>query len=328
MARMSRAPFGVAVVSALLGAGCLVHEHHHAYRHEEVAADYTYHGRHPIPPAEGGGWCLLEGEHVHPYAPDYDDYAYDGQDYVYDGPVEVPYDGEHWIPEGGFCFLEGVHFHDYLPPGGDASGFSWSATAGAYAYRATGIGYHPAAPVTTARGGAGAGGAPGAGPGAAPLSPTALRGHLGGPPGWQSAPPSWGPPLQRPPPAAKPADYAWRTPVPSPTERVSPPAAAQPSQYYYQPPLRSWTIPGASGYPESRTEHAGPAEHLEPGPGEGAARGAPVRMGSPGVSSAAAAPSAPASAPHATPAGMASHGAPPSSSSHVSTSSGTSGKAH
>jgi hypothetical protein len=311
---MSRARFAAAVACAFLGAGCIVHEHHHIYHRTEVAADYTYFGAHPVPLAEGGGWCLLDGEHVHAYAPDYDDYAYDGQDYVYDGPIEVPYDGEHYIPEGGFCYLEGIHFHDYLPLGGDAAGLSWSPTSGAYTYRAAGIGFHPAAPILTSRGGGG--GAPSPGPGSAPLAPTALRGHLGGPPGWQSAPPVWGPPLQRPPPAARNATYSWRGPVAPPAASVRRNEPA-PSPYQYQPPMRSWTVPNASGYAEPRTEVGAPVEGERGQPLERFEHGAPLRSSAP-----TAAP-APGQATHVTPSSTAGHSAPATSSSHSSSSSGS-----
>jgi hypothetical protein len=335
---MSWARLTVAVACAALCAGCIAHEHHHLYHRVEVAADYTYSGAHPIPLAEGGGWCLLEGEHVHPYAPDYDDYAYDGQDYVFDGPIEVPYDGEHFIPEGGFCFLGGLHFHDYLPLGGDSAGFSWNASAGAYTYQATGIGYHPAATVpvgvATSHGG---GGAPA--PVSTPLSPAGLRGHLGGPPGWQSAPPTWGPPLQQPPPAARRADDAWRGPSTTPSQRLVGPVAPEPAgriehagtppagPYNYQPPLRAWTVPNASGYSETRSERpavgpaetAQPMEHPEHLGGGGFAHGAP---GHPSASAPIATPSATA---HSTASGAAGHSAPAPAASHPSTGSG---KAH
>src|SRR4051812_35685398 len=38
----------------------------------------AYYGAHPIPDAYGGGWCLVDGAHLHPFGPEwYEQYVFE-----------------------------------------------------------------------------------------------------------------------------------------------------------------------------------------------------------------------------------------------------------
>lgn len=104
-----------------------------------AAKQIAYTGVHPIPPADSGGFCNIEGPHVHLYLPDHADVLYrmvggaylfvgDPAPFGYDGPRHAYY-GRHPIPVdelvGGnhrehdgelFCYLDGPHYHIYVPP--------------------------------------------------------------------------------------------------------------------------------------------------------------------------------------------------------------------
>jgi len=87
-------------------------------------------GMHPIPDGQGGGFCYIEGPHVHIYDPARPDvlyrtepdgyafvgdpvpYGYDGPKYSYYGhhPVYTPYGDEE------YCYLDGPHYHYFSPP--------------------------------------------------------------------------------------------------------------------------------------------------------------------------------------------------------------------
>jgi len=94
-----------------------------------------YIGGHPIPTAEGGGFCEIEGPHVHVFAANKLEYRpHDGYQvfvgdpvaYGYAGPRHQ-YKGHHAIhvnavidepePEDdlAFCYLDGPHFHAFAP---------------------------------------------------------------------------------------------------------------------------------------------------------------------------------------------------------------------
>ncbi|RMG20571.1 MAG: hypothetical protein D6729_02525 [Deltaproteobacteria bacterium] len=82
-------------------------------------ATYGYVGGHVIPSAYGGGWCFVEGPHVHSYPPDVPSYyiSIDGY-FSYRGPVSFYYYGGHPIPAeygGGWCYRRGRHVHRYHP---------------------------------------------------------------------------------------------------------------------------------------------------------------------------------------------------------------------
>ncbi|HEU4732708.1 MAG TPA: hypothetical protein VFT22_32655 [Kofleriaceae bacterium] len=103
----------------------------------------AYVGVHPIPAGDGGGFCQIEGPHVHVYLPVHPDELYrivggrylfigDPVPFGYDGPTHA-YAGRHPIPVehlvGGdhpehddavFCYLDGPHYHIYAPPPGPA----------------------------------------------------------------------------------------------------------------------------------------------------------------------------------------------------------------
>jgi len=99
----------------------------------------SYVGVHPIPQRTGGGFCNIEGPHVHIYLPDQADvlfrvvggsylfvgdpiaYGYDGERHAFYGPHPVPVDElvdrPHDQHDGTvFCYLEGPHYHVYVPP--------------------------------------------------------------------------------------------------------------------------------------------------------------------------------------------------------------------
>lgn len=95
-----------------------------------------YLGIHPIAKANGGGFCYIEGPHVHLYAADkvqyrdhrgYQHFVGDPVAYGYDGPKHV-YKGHHPIhvdvvvgdsePDTEFCYLDGPHYHYFAPPEG------------------------------------------------------------------------------------------------------------------------------------------------------------------------------------------------------------------
>ena len=92
-----------------------------------------YAGIHPIPKAEGGGICYIEGLHVHIYAANKFEYRVHGNDnvfvgdpvaYGWDGPKHA-YKGPHPThveavvggdPDVEYCYLEGPHYHYFEPP--------------------------------------------------------------------------------------------------------------------------------------------------------------------------------------------------------------------
>jgi hypothetical protein len=95
-----------------------------------------YVGIHPIAKAEGGGFCNIEGVHVHVYGAsklEYRDhrganhFVGDPVAYGYDGPRHA-YKGHHPIhvhavvntpePDIEFCYLNGPHYHYFTPPEG------------------------------------------------------------------------------------------------------------------------------------------------------------------------------------------------------------------
>ncbi len=93
-----------------------------------------YVGTHPIPSAAGGGFCEIEGPHVHVFAPTKLEYRTHGKDnffvgdpvaYGYPGPRHA-YKGHHPIyvhavvgdseDDVEMCFIDGPHFHGFAPP--------------------------------------------------------------------------------------------------------------------------------------------------------------------------------------------------------------------
>lgn len=95
-----------------------------------------YVGIHPVPRAQGGGMCYIEGPHVHVFAAnklEYRDhnkanyfvgdpvaYGYDGPKHAYKGhhPIQVHavVGDEHEDVE--YCYLDGPHYHSFAPPPG------------------------------------------------------------------------------------------------------------------------------------------------------------------------------------------------------------------
>jgi hypothetical protein len=116
---------GVAFVLLSLGAA-----------HADGKQQVKYIGIHPVAASAGGGFCYIEGPHVHIYPTDklqYRDhrghkhFVGDPIAYGYDGP-KVSYKGHHPIhvdvvvgdddPDTEFCYLDGPHYHYYAPPEG------------------------------------------------------------------------------------------------------------------------------------------------------------------------------------------------------------------
>ncbi|MGA8890213.1 MAG: hypothetical protein WB493_01505, partial [Anaeromyxobacteraceae bacterium] len=90
-----------------------------------------YGGQHAIPAALGGGWCWVDGPHVHDYFPDPPDwYAFADGFFYWRGPVAFTYYGGHPMPGGGWCFVDVPHRHDYFPPYG--AGFTWRGSGWVY----------------------------------------------------------------------------------------------------------------------------------------------------------------------------------------------------
>ncbi len=92
-----------------------------------------YVGTHPIPASEGGGFCEIEGPHVHVFSPSKLEYRVHGKDnffvgdpvaYGYPGP-RTAYKGHHPIhvhavvgddeDDVEFCYIDGPHFHAFAP---------------------------------------------------------------------------------------------------------------------------------------------------------------------------------------------------------------------
>lgn len=104
----------------------------------EVKRQIHYVGIHPVAKSEGGGFCYIEGPHVHLYEADKLQYRTyqnanffigDPVAYGYDGPKKQ-YKGHHPIhvhavvgmpePDVEFCYLDGPHFHAFAEaPGPD-----------------------------------------------------------------------------------------------------------------------------------------------------------------------------------------------------------------
>jgi hypothetical protein len=98
----------------------------------------AYVGGHPIP---GGGWCEIEGPHVHLFAPEHATELYrvtNGRYYFVGDPVPFGYHGErhayagrHPIVVGhdeAWCYLDGPHFHAFAAPHDhfvDRGGVAW-----------------------------------------------------------------------------------------------------------------------------------------------------------------------------------------------------------
>lgn len=95
-----------------------------------------YIGIHPVPRAEGGGFCHIEGAHVHVFGADklqYRDhrghhhfvgdpvaYGYDGPRHAYKGHHPIQVNAVVGTPEVDteFCYLDGSHYHYFAPPPG------------------------------------------------------------------------------------------------------------------------------------------------------------------------------------------------------------------
>lgn len=125
--RMNLHAIGIAIALAVLSLG--------------VPADagpkgrqVRYVGIHPIPKAEGGGICYIEGPHVHIFAAnklEYRDhrganyfvgdpvaYGYDGPKYAYKGnhPIHVDAVVDDGVEDTEYCYIEGPHYHYFEPP--------------------------------------------------------------------------------------------------------------------------------------------------------------------------------------------------------------------
>jgi hypothetical protein len=212
-------------------------------------AYYQYNGPHPVPDAEGGGWCDIEGVHTHPFAPAQVTYYQQTpqQVYVYSGPRTVWYYGFHPVPNGGYCYLHGRHSHAYLPAREYRSSYVWTPGQRYYRYRGT---YVPPNNVHSAVGVQPPRSAP---PPAYRPPPPAYRPP---PPGYH--PPTY-PPGRTPPPAHRPP----YTPPPSnnPPPYTPPPGQGNP------PPGHGGQIPGHGGTPPGQGHNGPPGHQNNPGHG-------------------------------------------------------------
>ena len=68
-----------------------------------------YIGIHPLPKAEGGGICYIEGPHVHVYDADKVQYRDHRGARYFVGDSE---------PDDEYCYLSGPHYHYFAPPEG------------------------------------------------------------------------------------------------------------------------------------------------------------------------------------------------------------------
>lgn len=101
-----------------------------------AARQVHYIGLHPVPRAEGGGTCYIEGPHVHLYAADKLQYRdHDGANYFIGDPVAYGYEGPKYVYKGHhpirvdlvvgdadedteWCYIDGPHYHYFTPPPG------------------------------------------------------------------------------------------------------------------------------------------------------------------------------------------------------------------
>jgi hypothetical protein len=120
-----------------------------ALANDHYGRQVRFAGPHPIPKADGGGFCYIEGPHVHIYAandleyrqegPDHVfvgdpvAYGYDGPKYAYKGPHPIIVEDEDGNPHTEYCYIQGPHYHPFEPPQGPD--FAWAGDA--YFYVAT-----------------------------------------------------------------------------------------------------------------------------------------------------------------------------------------------
>ncbi len=120
----------------------------HADSHQKPQVRYV--GIHPIPKSEGGGFCNIEGPHVHIYAADKLQYrVHDGANFFVGDPVAYGYEGPRYAYKGNhpihvdavlddddgdadveYCYLDGPHYHYFAPPEGP----DFKLVGGAYFY--------------------------------------------------------------------------------------------------------------------------------------------------------------------------------------------------
>ena len=146
MSRTTAAGASVAALAAAVALALIAPATAHATAGKQV----RYIGVHPVPKAEGGFICYIEGPHVHIFEADklqYRDHhgaAYfvgDPVAYGYDGP-RFAYKGHHPIqvhvvvaepepePDEVYCYLSGPHYHAFAP----AEGPDFQMAGNAYFY--------------------------------------------------------------------------------------------------------------------------------------------------------------------------------------------------
>ena len=130
-------------IACVIGGGVALGDDHYGRQ-------VRFGGPHPIPKAEGGGMCYIEGPHVHIYAvpndveyrtegPDHvfvgdpAAYGYDGQKYAYKGPHPMVIVDEDGDSHTEYCYIQGPHFHPFAPPDGP----DFRMVGGAYFYVGT-----------------------------------------------------------------------------------------------------------------------------------------------------------------------------------------------
>ena len=98
------------------------------------ACSVRYLAEHPVPDAQGGGWCFIDGDHCHDYFPPHvDQYSYDGRSYSFGADINYTYVDVHPVPYGGWCNERGPHSHRYRP----TSDFNYDEPQRTWVYRPT-----------------------------------------------------------------------------------------------------------------------------------------------------------------------------------------------
>ncbi len=268
--------FLASAVAALIGAtGCVVHQHpgEYTYRYEE--SGYRYTDAHPV--AGNDAWCLIQGHHLHDYAPDYSYYTNRNDYYVYSGPTVVWYSDFHPVPHGGHCNLHGRHSHDYHPGYHDASSYDYDSGRRVYVYRNPAPGHGASSPARPP---------PGQGTGYNP------PGHNAGSPGYGAYPPPSGntprPPPGRDtgynPPGGTYAPPPGRGSIPPPGRVTTPPGqSTNPPRGggYNPPPGHGGTPPGHGGTPPGHNPGNTPPGHVNTPPSGGSYNPPPGHGGTP-----------------------------------------------
>jgi hypothetical protein len=136
----------------LVALACLAAAVSPAYAGKKFGKQVRYAGIHPVPKAEGGGICHIEGPHVHIYPANKLEYRVYADNYVFVGdPVAYGWDGPKYAYRGNhpiqvnaivevspeplvqYCYIDGPHYHYFEPEGQP----DFELVGGAYFYVGT-----------------------------------------------------------------------------------------------------------------------------------------------------------------------------------------------